>query len=181
MAVKKISPSPHLQVRLQRAGGLDRLQDTDHVPRSDAQRVQAGDQITQGDARGQDSQLLVVLVVDIDPGSRNSRGCPGSGEGVRLTDLRRLGYSDGQIALCDRNRADAHVRAHYYRAARLIYDHDRGVVRFDPQILDHCQRLDGITVGQVELHGTRICRPGDLTGSLVDNGSDSLGGRQVGV
>ena len=56
-------------------------------------------------------------------------------------DLRRFGHPDGEVALRDGDRADAHVRAHDDRAARLV-DHDHGrIVRLDPQIFDLAERL----------------------------------------
>ena len=66
--------SAHHQVGLQRAGGLDRLQDADQVARADAERVQAGHQVAQRHAALQDAELAVVLVVDLDLGARHDDG-----------------------------------------------------------------------------------------------------------
>ena len=112
--------SAHLQIRLQRAGGLDRLQDADQVARPDAERVQAGHQVAQRDAAGQDAQLLVAAVVaparwcaarrrwcrcDSGPGWLTS--------GVSVTRIVRLPWAIG-------DRADAHVGAHHDGAAGFV-------------------------------------------------------------
>ena len=70
---------------------------------------------------------------------------------------------DGQVALRDRDRGDAHVAAHDDDAGALV-DHDLGgEVGLDPQLLDLGQQRDHVAVescGQRELHGRRIERLG---------------------
>src|SRR3546814_2803269 len=54
-----MAASHHLQFGLHRAGGLDRLQDGDHVARADTEGVQAVDQFAQRDTAGQDAEATV--------------------------------------------------------------------------------------------------------------------------
>src|SRR6056297_3673508 len=52
--------SEDFQLGLQRAAGLDGLQDGDHVARSDPERVQAFDQFLKGDAAVDDAQAAAA-------------------------------------------------------------------------------------------------------------------------
>src|SRR5690606_8795341 len=59
-------PSDHLDFSLEGAGGLDGLQDADHVARADAQRIQAVDQGGERGRAADDPHLAAGLLGDAD-------------------------------------------------------------------------------------------------------------------
>src|SRR5262249_2534876 len=101
--------SHHLDVGLDRAGGLDRLQDRDHVERPDAQRVEPVDQLLQRYALPHHGELPAIFL----HAHARARGDDGAaaGERRRLAHLRRFGDRDGQIALRDGDGRHPHVPA----------------------------------------------------------------------
>src|SRR5262245_34097035 len=78
--------SHHLDVGLDGAGGLDRLQDRDHVERSDAERIEPVDELLQRYAFLDHRELLAVLLHS-DTGARHDDGAAARERG-RLAHLR---------------------------------------------------------------------------------------------
>src|SRR5258708_32869055 len=117
------SASHHLDVGLDRAGGLDRLQDADQVARADAEAVEAVDELLQRDAVFHDRKFLAIL------GDRDARAWrhyrPSARQRVGLADLRAFRNRHGEIALRHRNGGDADIAAHHDDAGALV-DHDSG-------------------------------------------------------
>src|SRR5262245_50779344 len=93
--------SHHLDIGLDSAGGLDRLQDRDHVERADAERVESVDQLLQRHAFLDQRELLAVLL-HADLGTRHHHGAAAR-ERRRLAHLRGFGHRDGQVPLRHRD------------------------------------------------------------------------------
>src|SRR5256885_15408617 len=89
--------SHHLDVGLDRAGGLDRLQDADQVARADAKPVEAVDQLLQRDAVLDEGEFLAVLG-DPDAGARR-HDRSSARQRIGLADDGTLGNRNGEIAL----------------------------------------------------------------------------------
>ncbi len=69
---------------LQRAGGLDGLQDGDHVTRADTQGVQAFNQILQADALRDHGHFITLAGVNLNVAAWNHGGGALLREGLRL-------------------------------------------------------------------------------------------------
>jgi hypothetical protein len=82
-----------LDVGLDRAGRLDRLEDGNQIARPDPKRVQSINNLLEGNPFGDERQLLAVLL-HADAGARHQAGLPAS-ERSRLADLRGLADCSG--------------------------------------------------------------------------------------
>src|SRR5690606_41721206 len=86
------------------------------------------------------------------------------GEGIRLHDERRLLDLQREVALADRDAADADVRPHDDGAGPLVH-HDAGApYGLDEQVLDAAVRMGGrphAGGADVERDGARIGQRGD--------------------
>src|SRR5258707_7689866 len=87
------SASHHLDVGLDRAGGLDRLQDADQVAGADAEPVEAVDELLQRYAVLHQREFLAVFGHP-DPRIRRHRGAAAR-QWIGLADLPALGNRDG--------------------------------------------------------------------------------------
>src|SRR6266436_6491125 len=175
--------SHHLDVGLDRAGGLDRLQDADQIAGADAEPVEAVDELLQRYAVFHQRELLAVFGHP-DPRVRRHRGSSAR-QRIGLADLRALGNRDGEIALRDRHGGDADIAAHHDDAGALV-DHDLGgEIGFDLQLLDLGQEGDDVAFElrrNRKLHGRGIDRFGGLDAEeIVDRGGDALGGGEIGI
>src|SRR5258708_29998746 len=112
--------SHHHDVGLDRAGGLDRLQDADQVAWPDAEAIEAVDELLQRDAVFHDREFLAVFG-DADAAAWRYHGSAAR-QRIGLADLRAFRNSHGEIALRHRYRGDAHVAAHHDDAGAFV-DH----------------------------------------------------------
>src|SRR5262249_37020034 len=132
----------HLDLGLDRARRLDRLQDRDHVERPDAERIEAVDQLLQRHALLHHRELPGVLL-DADTGARNDDGAAAR-ERRRLADLRGLGHGDREVALGDGDGRHPHVAPDHDHARALVDDDLGGKVGIDLQLLDLGQQRDHV-------------------------------------
>src|ERR1700736_1415267 len=175
--------SHHLDVGLDRARGLDRLQDPDQVAGTDAEPVEAVDQLLQRYAVFH-QRLFLAVFGDADAGARRHHGSSAR-QRIGLAHLRAFGNRDREIALRYGDSGDADVAAHHDNAGALV-DHDLGgEVRLDLQLLDLGQEGDHVALEfrrDRQLHGGGIDRFGGLDAEkIVDRGRDALGGGEIGV
>ena len=118
------------------ARSFHRLQDGDHVAWTNPERVQAVYQFLQSDARLQHGETLLFTLIHLDISAVRGRRRPDFGEGARLRDLLGLGDPDGKRSLGDCDGADPDVLTHDNNAGLFVNDDFRGLVWFDPQLLD---------------------------------------------
>src|SRR5712691_7402029 len=179
----KAAISHHLDVCLDRTGGLDRLQNGDHVERPDAERIEPVDELLQRHAFPDHGELLAVLL-HADARARSNNGAAAR-ERRRLADLRGFGDGDRQISLRDGDRRYPHVASDHDDAGALV-DHVLGrKIGLDLQLLDFGQQRDhvaGVFLRQRELHGRVVLRHGDRPAEkVVDRGRDAFGGGEIRV
>src|ERR1051326_8340016 len=103
--------SHHLDVRLDGAGGFDRLEDRDHVARPDAQRIEPVDQLLERHALAHHGELAPFFL----HADARARHDPSSAarEWRRLTHRRAFADGDREVALRHRYGGDTHVAANY--------------------------------------------------------------------
>src|SRR5712691_10769743 len=169
--------SHHLDVGLDRAGGLDRLEDRDHVARPDAERIEAVDQLLQRHAFAHQGELAALLL-DADAGARHHPGLAAR-ERRRLAHLRRLADGDGEVALRHRHGGHAHVAPHHDDAGALVDDDAGAEVGLDLQLLDLGQERHHVALvlgRHADLHGRGVERLGGRAADeIVDRRGDAGG------
>ena len=81
--------------------------------------------------------------------------------GVGLADLGRLRDADGQVALGDGDRGDAHVLAHDDHAGLLVDDHAGELVDLDPKLFDVGEQGHGVALVALRAPSSRTV-PGSV-------------------
>ena len=95
------------------------MQYRNQITRRDTQRIQPRDQLLQGYAFRKHAQFVTIFGdFNLRPG--NNDGLAVLRKGAGLTDERRFRYFDGQVALGNRNGADADILADNNDAGLLI-------------------------------------------------------------
>ncbi|MPL60908.1 hypothetical protein SDC9_06471 [bioreactor metagenome] len=168
---------------MQRAGGMDAVEDVDHVPRRHTEGIQTRHDIRQRTRAGDLGDLRVAALLDAGIGPRNHHGFA-AGEGVGLRDHRGFLDPERQAALADGNAGDPDVLADHDRTRALVDHHPRLLFGLDPDILDPADDMGGIRgagLADVDRHGAGIRHLRDPPLELaVDRGLDPRGRGEIG-